>query len=401
MINHRSCDGQSFFLFFLFLFYDGTTGIGEENCASLHVWKNRDNFQVSWTWTHSVKFPAIKKVINDWVISKKKASSRRIRIIHVSSLTTGSLLQKQQEKAKSQQLNQYCIGPDLQISRTKRFLLQELKAVPLLGLLPRGCRPKSRSLPGRVEVIQPVVHACTTFWLTSTRITLTRVHRRRHVHCSCSRSDVALVEIFTGPAPFFNIADRHENLYGQSRLYASAQGRHETGGVLSLFLNLSFDISTKNSVQRWSSDFQGLFRAKIRKMALGSNDLSTLSIRGCIYPWRSKTVFDFFKTATVPTVNEKRVLVKAYIFVHQIWMQCCLWWLLGEWINLPPNWNSSLKVKIILINIPPKNKFQHRQGYHESFLKIWANSTEKPFFKLINKVFHNKNWMHCITSTSV
>ena len=25
--------------------------------------------------------------------------------------------------------------------------------------------------------------------------------RRRHVHCSCSRSDVALVEIFTGPAP--------------------------------------------------------------------------------------------------------------------------------------------------------------------------------------------------------
>ena len=46
-----------------------------------------------------------------------------------------------------------------------------------LGLLPRGCRPKSRSLPGRVEVIHPVVRACTTFWLTSTRITLTRVHR--------------------------------------------------------------------------------------------------------------------------------------------------------------------------------------------------------------------------------
>ena len=47
-----------------------------------------------------------------------------------------------------------------------------------LGLLLRGCRPKSRSLPGRVEVIQPVVRACTTFWLTSTRITLTRVHRQ-------------------------------------------------------------------------------------------------------------------------------------------------------------------------------------------------------------------------------
>ena len=76
--------------------------------------------------------------------------------------------------------------------------------------------------------------------------------------------------------PFFDIADRHEKLYGRSRLYASTQGRQETGGVLSLFSSLSFDISIKNSVQKSSSDFQGLFRVKIRKMALGSNDLSTL-----------------------------------------------------------------------------------------------------------------------------
>ena len=34
------------------------------------------------------------------------------------------------------------------------------------------------------------------------------------------------------------------------------------------FWSLSFDISMKNSVQRWSSYFQGLFRVKIRKMAL-------------------------------------------------------------------------------------------------------------------------------------
>ena len=77
-----------FFLFFSFSFFffnDGTKGIGEENCASLHVSKNRDNFQVSWTWTHSVKFPAINKVISDCAISKKKkkkkkkkGSSRRI-----------------------------------------------------------------------------------------------------------------------------------------------------------------------------------------------------------------------------------------------------------------------------------------------------------------------------------
>ena len=37
MINLRSCYGQSFFsfLFFFFFFNDGTTGIGEENYASL------------------------------------------------------------------------------------------------------------------------------------------------------------------------------------------------------------------------------------------------------------------------------------------------------------------------------------------------------------------------------
>ena len=62
-------------------------------------------------------------------------------------------------------------------------------------------------------------------------------------------------------------------LYGRSQLYASAQGRHETGGVLSLFSSLSFDISIKNSMQRWASDFQGLFCVKIRKMAQGSKEV--------------------------------------------------------------------------------------------------------------------------------
>ena len=82
--------------------------------------------------------------------------------------------------------------------------------------------------------------------------------------------------------PFFDSADRHEKLYGRSRLYASAQGRHKTGGILSLFSSLSFDISIKNSMQRWSSEFQGLFCVKIRKMAQGSNDLSTLPLMVCI-----------------------------------------------------------------------------------------------------------------------
>ena len=42
--------------------------------------------------------------------------------------------------------------------------------------------------------------------------------------------------------------------------------------------------SIKNSMQRWSSDFQGLSCVKIRKMAQGSNDLSTLPLRAaCVH----------------------------------------------------------------------------------------------------------------------
>ena len=72
---------------------------------------------------------------------------------------------------------------------------------------------------------------------------------------------------------FLDTADGHEKLYGRSRLYASAQGRHETGGVFSLFFEtflwhfntkqraevifrLSRPVSCKNqengSGKRWS-----------------------------------------------------------------------------------------------------------------------------------------------------
>ena len=42
-----------------------------------------------------------------------------------------------------------------------------------------------------------------------------------------------------------------------------------------------FPLTFQNSVQRWSSDFQGLIRVKIRKMAQESNDLSTLPLMVC------------------------------------------------------------------------------------------------------------------------
>ena len=92
---------------------------------------------------------------------------------------------------------------------------------------------------------------------------------------------------------FFDRADRHETFFGRSRLYASAQGRHETVGVLLLFSSLSFDISMKNSVQRWSSDIQGLFCVKIRKMALGSNDLSTLPLSSELITFPENVVIFF------------------------------------------------------------------------------------------------------------
>ena len=38
----------------------------------------------------------------------------------------------------------------------------------------------------------------------------------------------------TAKTPVFHTADVHEKLCGQSQLYASAQGRHETGGILEL-----------------------------------------------------------------------------------------------------------------------------------------------------------------------
>ena len=105
----------------------------------------------------------------------------------------------------------------------------------------------------------------------------------RNWHCwsrkAFTRQMTPQIREETAKTAFFDSADRHEKLYGRSRLYASAQGRHETGGVLSLLSSLSSDISIKNSMQRWSSDFQGLFCVKIRKMAQGSNDLSTLPLK--------------------------------------------------------------------------------------------------------------------------
>ena len=96
----------------------------------------------------------------------------------------------------------------------------------------------------------------------SNRYARTRKSPNSLIHFRCSNSCFLLETDISGherlyPAtqsrektakrPLFDIADRHEKLYGRSRLYASAQGCHETGGVLSLFSSLSFDISKQRA----------------------------------------------------------------------------------------------------------------------------------------------------------
>ena len=68
--------------------------------------------------------------------------------------------------------------------------------------------------------------------------------------------------------------DRHEKLYGRSRLYASAQGRHETVGVLSLFSSLSFDISIKK--QRAEEIFRFSRPVSCKKQENGSGKQRSL-----------------------------------------------------------------------------------------------------------------------------
>ena len=66
----------------------------------------------------------------------------------------------------------------------------------------------------------------------------------------------------TAKMAFFDIDDRLNNCTVYRSCTAAPKGRHETCGFLSLFSTLSFDISIQNSVQRWTSDIEGLFRGK-------------------------------------------------------------------------------------------------------------------------------------------
>ena len=178
MINVRSCySGQSLFLFFLFLRV--APQVLEKKIARLFTYRKiviifksvelehtPSSFSQSKRWSATVQSQKKKK---------RQLSSDLFMFLHSQLDHPPKTTREGQESTTKTSLhlawlpkfkNQVLFTPRAQ----NRFLD--------LGLLLRGCRPKSRSLPGRVEVIQSVVRACTTFWLTSTRITLTRVHRR-------------------------------------------------------------------------------------------------------------------------------------------------------------------------------------------------------------------------------
>ena len=181
------------------------------------------------TWTHSVKFPAIKKVISDCAISKKKkkGSSRRIYSCFFThnGITTPKTTREGQESTTKPSL--YFAWPP-KFKNEVLFTPRAQNRFLDLGLLLRGCRPKSRSLPRREEVIQPVVRACTTFWLTSTRITLPRVHRS---HITVSLYELACLSeirsasrfkkwVAAGPAP-----PVHEKIKGTNEACSTSRTR--------------------------------------------------------------------------------------------------------------------------------------------------------------------------------
>ena len=126
-------------------------------------------------------------------------------------------------------------------------------------------RPCSRPVPrGKIESVRThseVIEQFDSFSLLKLLFLVRNWHRwsRKVFHRQMTPQSREKLQ----NRPFFDIVDSHEKLYGRSWLYASDQRRH--GTVLSLFSSLSFDISMKNSVQRWSSDVQGLVRVKSGK----------------------------------------------------------------------------------------------------------------------------------------
>ena len=110
MINLRSCYGQSFFLSFSFFFLTMAPQVLEKKIALLFTYRKIVIIFKSVELEHTPSsFPRSKRWSATVQPQKKRKKAALVGFIHISSLTTGSPLQEQQEKVKSQQLKQVCI----------------------------------------------------------------------------------------------------------------------------------------------------------------------------------------------------------------------------------------------------------------------------------------------------
>ena len=184
MINHESFVVWTVFFAFLFSFSFLTMApqVWERKIAHLFtsrkimiIFKPVELEHTPWSFLQpkrwSVTVRSKKK--------KKKALSPMISSDNSCFFTHNEITTPKDNKRRSRDKNENKIAFSLisKVQEPSAFHSESSRQAPLLGLLLRGCRPKARSLPGRIEVIHPFVRGCTTFWLTSTRITLTRVHR--------------------------------------------------------------------------------------------------------------------------------------------------------------------------------------------------------------------------------
>ena len=170
---------ESFFLsfsfFFFFFFLTMAPQVLEKKIALLFTYRKIVIIFKSVELEHTPSsFPQSKR----WSATmqsqkKKKGSSRRI----YSCFFTHNWITTPREGQESTTKTSVHLAWPPKFKNQVLFTPRAQSRFLDLGLLLRGCRPKSQSLPCRVEVIHPVVRASTTFWLTSTRITLTRVHR--------------------------------------------------------------------------------------------------------------------------------------------------------------------------------------------------------------------------------
>ena len=173
------------------------------------------------------------------------------------------------------------------------------------------------------------------------------------------------------------------------------------------FSSLSFDISMKNSVERWSSDVQGPFRVKMRKMALGSNALSTLPLIPT-YDGAKVTVSPGLKgkapgavTARVPALTllveiftspapidwtQEATMVKVrFFFYHRGSFKCSIGNLPTFWRGAPAlqfSWQLARYVSLAMVLV-----HSYRRSLDEDGRSLWVGTWGSSFPAILRPVW--------------